>query len=138
MECYEKNCVNLIISGDNVDFDMIQSLIPLKQKHNRKGDKLLLSYYVEIDNISFGDLAIDNKFSIDEKIAHTLDILTPYKDIIRNLAKRYAIRLRIYFQSTMAQMFFYINSDNIRRISEFNMSVETSIFSEGMCEDRPE
>lgn len=137
MEVFEKSCVNLIISGDNVDFDMIESAIPLKQKHNKKGSKIRSSFVVEIDNILFGDFIIDNKFSIDEKIKHLLHALTPYKDIIRDLSKRYDVRLRIYLQSLMAQMFFSISEENIRRISEFNMSIETSIFSEGMCEDRP-
>lgn len=134
MKNHEKSSVNLIISGENLDFDKISSAIPLKQKHNKKGTVLRLSFVVETDNIIFDDFIINNDLSVNDKITRTLDSLLPYKDIIKNLSKQYNIRLRIYIQSIMAQMFFSISSKNIQRISEFNISVETSIFSEGMCE----
>ena len=126
----KKETVVIRILGENLDFEEIKKNIPLEAHCQKKGTVLYKTHVVENDVIifEFGD----EESLLEDNLRKCIKEIYPYKEYIKLLSKENDTILRIYVQSNMAQMYFYISNDILKKISELSLAVEVSIFSEGM------
>lgn len=121
------------IIGENIDFNNILNKLPAGAKIHRKGDVLFKKFIVENDVIIFDFKT--NKTELIEQLTEILDIFESYKRYLKQLSNTMDIIIRIYMQSNMAQLYSYIPNDILMKISDLSMSIEFSVWSEGMVKD---
>ena len=126
-----KTNISVRIIGENIDFRKILKHLPDGAKINRKGEILYKHYIVENDNIIY-DFDID-KMDFINQLEYVLNAFESYKTYLEEFSKTFDIVLRVYIQSDMAQMYSHIPKEFLMRIAELSMSLEYSIWSEGMC-----
>lgn len=59
------------------------------------------------------------------------NILNEHKLNLKKITDKHDVIMRIYVQSNLAQMYFYLPAEIINKLSELSLSLEVSVLSDG-------
>jgi len=126
----ENACVRIIGEGVPIAFEDIKVNLPLIPVRIAKKGEKYHSVTAENDYILY---ALEKREGEDiiSNINSLLDSLLPYKDYIRNIAKKYFLSLRLSLSSDFAQMYCLLPQEIMKKIAELHLNLEVSILSLG-------
>lgn len=130
MESIIKGTIALIIKGHGINVDELDKQLNMKHaSYKQEGNdisKVLPS--LESDIVKYAEEVDD--ISLDDKIHFFCKKISNNLKLIK---KKYSCKLRIYLQSSEAQMYWKLSEKTILAIHECNVECEFSILSWGEC-----
>lgn len=129
MDNLQKEFVCIRIIGNNIDFNELFKLLPLKFKTRKKGEHVFGQYAAETD-VAVYDFDFDEGDLIPQ-MQKMINILNEHKLNLKKITDKHDVIMRIYVQSNLAQMYFYLPAEIINKLSELSLSLEVSVLSDG-------
>lgn len=122
------------VGKDKINFKELEENLPFYFDKHKKGDVLYKRHIVANDVAILRYQKQKYLNTTEEKIKELIGLLYPYKSYLKKISNHCDVTLRIYLESNMAQMYFYIPQGLVTEISKLSLGIEISIYSEGLVE----
>ena len=130
-EQFESKVYSLIIRGD-LDFKKLNEELKFNAPEIAKKGEMLSRVVGECqEDVYIYSKKYEDDKSADEYLYNFLTEIYAVKDIIRDLAEKHNISLRLYIQSSQAQISFSMKNKLLPMLAEMNLPIDFSIFSWG-------
>jgi hypothetical protein len=129
--------LSLKFLGEKLNFNEISENLNMKPTElYKKGNTFKIGKRTcETENDAWYYIVqFDEDSNPNEILEQILEGLQTSKEYINNLSKSVYISIRYAIQSEMAQIYFEFPSSILKKLSEFNINLEMSIFSWGGVE----
>jgi len=122
--------LSLIIRGNNLDFEEINTMLKLQPvKVKRKGEPITLEHVMNDDCWSYK--VEYEKNEMETALDSFLNDLKPSAGYIRNVANEHRVYIFVSLRSNLGQMGFELKPEIIKSLADLNIAVEVHILSYG-------
>ena len=123
---------SLIISGDNLDLDLIEKTLKITASEKIKKGEVINSLTGESpkDFISF-DEKMKGKYNPDKTLMILLDKLMDNEEYLKNLNQKACIYIKCFVQSDYAQIYYTLSAMTLNKIAQLGIDLDISILSWG-------
>lgn len=128
---------SLIITGDNLDLDLIEDTLNIKASEKQKKGEIFNSIIGEVqyDFIRF-DEKMYGKYNPNETLIILLNKLIENKNFLKDLSKKACIYIKCYVQSDYAQVNYMLSPNALNKIAQLGLGLQISILSWGGVKDK--
>lgn len=128
---------SLIISGDNLDLDLIEKTLKITASEKIKKGEVFNSVIGESqsDFISF-DEKMNGKYNPDKTLMALLDKLADSEEFLKKLNQKACIYIKCFVQSDYAQIYYTLSAITLKKIAQLGIGLDISILSWGGVKDK--
>lgn len=128
---------SLIITGDNLDLDLIEDTLKIEASEKWKKGEIFNRLIGEIQNdfIRFNEKT-SGKYNPDKTLNILLDKLLNNEAFLKNLRRSACISIRCFVQSDYAQVDYTLSATTLNKITQLGIGLEISVLSWGGVEDK--
>lgn len=128
---------SLIITGDKLDFDLIEDTLKIEASEKRKKGEIFNRVIGEVrsDFIRFNE-KMSGQYNPDKTLNILLDKLINNEAFLKKISENACIYIKCYVQSDYAQVNYILSATTLNKITQLGISLEISILSWGGVKDK--